>query len=70
MFPWSPEFTWDACHLVFFGALYSVLATIAGALGVAAWRALGAARGGRLGPSAGTRTSRSCPPRPAPAATS
>ncbi|MCU0241842.1 MAG: glycine cleavage system protein H [Vicinamibacteria bacterium] len=29
MFPWSPEFRWDAGHVIFFGALYSVLATIA-----------------------------------------
>ncbi len=48
MFPWSPEFAWDATHLVFFGALYSVLATIATALALAGWRAWGAARGGRV----------------------
>jgi hypothetical protein len=48
MFPWSPEFAWDAFHFVFFGAFYTVLAAIAGGLGVAAWRVLGAARGGRL----------------------
>ena len=40
MFPWSPEFVWDAGHVAFFGALYSVLAAIAASLGVAAWRAL------------------------------
>ncbi len=47
MFPWSPEFTWDAGHLVFFGALYSVLTSLAGALGLAAWRATRALREGR-----------------------
>jgi len=47
MFPWSPEFTWDAYHVVFFGALYSVVATIAGALALAGWRALRDAREGR-----------------------
>ena len=40
MFPWSPEFVWDATHIAFFGALYSVLATVAGSLALAAWRAL------------------------------
>ncbi len=39
MFPWSPEFVWDAYHVVFFGALYSVLAAVAGSLALAAWRA-------------------------------
>jgi len=39
MFPWSPEFVWDATHVAFFGALYSVLATVAGSLALAAWRA-------------------------------
>ncbi|HYN04881.1 MAG TPA: glycine cleavage system protein H [Vicinamibacteria bacterium] len=39
MFPWSPEFTWDATHVAFFGALYSVLLTVAGSLAVAVWRA-------------------------------
>ena len=29
MFPWSPEFAWDTYHVAFFGALYSVLATVA-----------------------------------------
>ena len=28
MFPWSPEFAWDATHVAFFGALYSVLLTV------------------------------------------
>ena len=32
MFPWSPEFVWDAGHVAFFGALYSVLAAIAATL--------------------------------------
>ena len=71
MFPWSPEFVWDAYHVAFFGALYSVLATMAGTLAVAAWRARRDARdgpGGRRSP--GTATSRRCRPRPAPAATS
>jgi glycine cleavage system H protein len=47
MFPWSPEFAWDAYHVAFFGALYSVLATVAGTLAVAAWRARRDARQGR-----------------------
>jgi len=47
MFPWSPEFAWDAYHVVFFGALYSVLATVAGSLALAAWRARRDARDGR-----------------------
>jgi len=47
MFPWSPEFAWDATHVAFFGALYSVLATVAGTLVVVAWRARRDARGGR-----------------------
>ena len=32
MFPWSPEFKWDAYHVAFFGGPYSVLATVAGTL--------------------------------------
>jgi hypothetical protein len=47
MFPWSPEFVWDAYHVVFFGALYSVLAAVAGSLALAAWRARRDARDGR-----------------------
>ena len=47
MFPWSPEFKWDAGHLAFFGALYAVLATVAGSLMLAAWRALRDTRDGR-----------------------
>jgi glycine cleavage system H protein len=47
MFPWSPEFAWDVPHLVFFGALYSVVATIAATLAVAAVRSLRDARQGR-----------------------
>jgi hypothetical protein len=47
MFPWSPEFVWDATHVAFFGALYSVLATVAGSLALAAWRARADARRGR-----------------------
>jgi glycine cleavage system H protein len=47
MFPWSPEFTWDAYHVAFFGALYSVLAAVAGTLAFAAWRAWRDAREGR-----------------------
>jgi hypothetical protein len=46
MFPWSPEFAWDAPHVAFFGALYSVLAAIAGSLAVAARRAWRDAREG------------------------
>ena len=47
MFPWSREFVWDAGHVAFFGALYSVLATVAGTLAFAAWRAWRDAREGR-----------------------
>jgi glycine cleavage system H protein len=47
MFPWSPEFKWDAGHVAFFGALYAVLATVAGSLLLAAWRATRDARDGR-----------------------
>jgi hypothetical protein len=47
MFPWSPEFKWDAGHLAFFGALYGVLATVAGSLLLASWRAVRDARDGR-----------------------
>ncbi len=47
MFPWSPEFTWDAYHVAFFGALYSVLATVAATLAFAASRAWRDAREGR-----------------------
>ena len=47
MFPWSPEFAWDVPHLVFFGALYGVVATIAATLGMAALRSLRDARQGR-----------------------
>ena len=47
MFPWSSEFAWDAYHLAFFGALYCVLATVAGMLAFAACRAWRDAREGR-----------------------
>jgi hypothetical protein len=47
MFPWSPEFVWDTGHVVFFGALYSVLAAIAGGLAVAGWRSFRAQRAGQ-----------------------
>jgi glycine cleavage system H protein len=47
MFPWSPEFTWDVTHVAFFGALYSVLVTVAGSLALAFWRARRDAREGR-----------------------
>ncbi len=47
MFPWSPEFKWDVYHVAFFGALYSVLATVAGTLAFSAWRAWRDAREGR-----------------------
>jgi hypothetical protein len=49
MFPWSPEFAWDAYHVAFFGALYAVLATVAGSLALAGWRAWHDARRGRAG---------------------
>lgn len=48
MFPWSPEFVWDTGHVVFFGALYSVLAAIAVGLGVAGWRTLRQQRAGHV----------------------
>jgi Glycine cleavage H-protein len=47
MFPWSPEFAWDAYHVLFFGAFYGVLATVAGSLALAVWRARRDAREGR-----------------------
>lgn len=47
MFPWSPEFAWDAGHLAFFGALYGVLAVVFGTVLVASRRALVHARDGR-----------------------
>lgn len=47
MFPWSPEFAWDVPHVVFFGALYSVIAAIAATLGVAVFRSARDAREGR-----------------------
>jgi hypothetical protein len=47
MFPWSPEFSWDAYHVAFFGALYCVLATVAGSLALAVWRARRDSREGR-----------------------
>jgi hypothetical protein len=46
MFPWSPEFVWDVPHALFFGALYSVVATIAATLAVAAVRSARDARQG------------------------
>lgn len=39
MFPWSPEFVWDAAHLAFFGALYGVLLVVGSMLVTAALRA-------------------------------
>jgi len=48
MFPWSPEFVWDTGHVVFFGALYAVLAVIAGSLALATRRVLLRARHGRV----------------------
>jgi hypothetical protein len=49
MFPWSPEFAWDPYHVAFFGALYSVFATVGAGLSLAAWRSLRDAREGRAG---------------------
>ncbi len=40
MFPWSREFVWDTGHLVFFGALYSVLGAIGASLLLALRRVL------------------------------
>jgi hypothetical protein len=48
MFPWSSEFVWDTGHVVFFGALYAVLAAIAGSLALAARRVLRHVRHGRV----------------------
>jgi hypothetical protein len=39
MFPWSPEFRWDAGHVFFFGALYTVLTTIVATVIASAFRA-------------------------------
>jgi glycine cleavage system H protein len=47
MFPWSPEFAWDAGHLAFFGAFYSVLAAVATVAGLGLRRAVSGARAGR-----------------------
>jgi glycine cleavage system H protein len=52
MLPWSPEFAWDAYHVAFFGALYAVLATVAGTLAFAARRAWRDARDGRTAATA------------------
>jgi hypothetical protein len=52
MFPWSPEFVWDAGHVVFFGALYAVLAAIAGSLALATRRVVMHVRHGRLAAAA------------------
>lgn len=46
MFPWSPEFVWDAGHLAFFGAFYTVLAAIGAVLWLGVRRALADARWG------------------------
>jgi hypothetical protein len=48
MFPWSPEFVWDTGHVVFFGALYAVLAAIGTSLVLATRRALLRVRRGRV----------------------
>jgi hypothetical protein len=47
MFPWSQEFVWDAGHLAFFGAFYSVLLAIGTVLALGLRRARAAARAGR-----------------------
>lgn len=47
MFPWSPEFAWDAGHLAFFGAFYAVLAVVASVLVLGLRRALADERAGR-----------------------
>jgi hypothetical protein len=39
MFPWSPEFIWDAAHVAFFGAFYAVVMVVGGMLVTAALRA-------------------------------
>jgi Glycine cleavage H-protein len=47
MFPWSPEFVLDPAHLVFFGALYGVIATVVSTIVLAGARARHDARAGR-----------------------
>lgn len=47
MFPWSREFVWDTGHVVFFGALYSVLGAIGASLVLAVRRAIRHVRRGR-----------------------
>jgi glycine cleavage system H protein len=54
MFPWSPEFRWDAYHLAFFSAFYAVVATITCVLALSAGRARRDARAGR-GPAVAWR---------------
>jgi hypothetical protein len=48
MFPWSPEFTWDAGHVAFFAGFYGVVLAIATSLLLAARRALSDVRLGRV----------------------
>lgn len=43
MFPWSPEFSWDAGHVIFLGAFYSVVLVVVSVLGLAIGRARRAA---------------------------
>lgn len=47
MFPWSSEFVWDAGHIAFFGAFYSVVLAIGAVLGLSLLRARADARAGR-----------------------
>ncbi len=52
MFPWSPEFVWDAGHVIFFGALYAVLGAVGASLVLAARRVSLRARCGRAASAA------------------
>jgi hypothetical protein len=47
MFPWSAEFIWDAAHIAFFGAFYSVLLSLGVVAGLSLRRARANARAGR-----------------------
>jgi hypothetical protein len=63
MLPWSSEFSWDAGHLAFFGAFYSVLLTIAVVLGLSLRRAVKDARSGRADAIAWHAAFQDLPPR-------
>ena len=69
MIPGSLDFTLDAANLIFLGAFYLVLATVATGLAIAVQRTRRDLRPERAPRSAGSTTSRSSPRRPAAAAT-